>query len=43
LGVVAGALGSVVGGFIYVKEEVLAVVAACVPSHVVECCGGYLE
>ena len=43
LGVVAGTLGSVFGGIIYVEKEALAVFVACVPSHVAEYCGRYFE
>ena len=35
------ALGSVIGDFILVEGEVLAVGAAYVPSHVVKCSDGY--
>ena len=37
------ALGSVIGDFILVEGEALAVGATYVPSHVVKCCGGYFR
>ena len=40
---IAGALGSVFGGIIYVEEEALAVFVACVPSHAAEYRGRYFE